>query len=243
MTAGRAAVLPMVALALASAGCFEVDTSELRVRDPGLVALQSPDDRTLLAPGAAGADAVVSEGVYWQVLSRRPYSIHARRGPAGAIELACEACAAAGFPMSGVSAVTLLDDGGRARSVPSARLDLRSDAVTVDYAPCMVRDPDGWCHAQSAGTRLFAPMGDVVEVRRRIEPVRVWGWLLLGMSALTLVAGASIAVSAPALSPGERAAFGGIVLLPVLALGGPGLWTVLTPAREQVWRPPAGGPP
>jgi hypothetical protein len=84
-------------------------------------------------------------------------------------------------------------------------------------------------------TRLLVPMNDVVEVRRRVEPVRVWGYMLLAISALALAATTYGIVAANDATTREAIAFVG--LPPLLFIGGIGLWEVLEPVREVTWQP------
>lgn len=223
-----------VALALSCAGCFEVSTAEVRVRDTSAVTLESRDGTDVLPVGAP--EGVVGRGEYWEMLSRVPYEVRARRDAAGAIELRCDACAAAEFPVSGTGVIGLLDGQGRTRAAPSWSVAVDSTRVVVDYELCMVQG-HRTC-AADLPVRLTVPARDVAEVRRRIEPLRLWGYALLAFGAAS-VAAATYVMLAPGVggSFAERAPWGGAVLAPGLVLGGIGLWEVLTPAREQIWTP------
>lgn len=221
------------ALAAACAGCFQVSTSDVLVRDPAEVSLRAPDDgHDVLRPDQD--EGVVASGKYGDMLSRVPYVVRARREEGGAIALHCDAC---GDTASGRPDATLLDAKGRSLPTLTWSLDIAPSEVTADYDVCMVQ---GTKHcALSVPTRLAAPMSDVVEVHRRVEPVRIWGYALLAVSAIELVA-AGVYTFAPtgSTSLSDRWPWGVLVALPALGFGGVGLWEVLTPTREQVWTPP-----
>jgi hypothetical protein len=228
--------LPAGALAVACAGCFQVSMSDVLVRDPSKVSLRAPEDgHDVLAPDRD--EGVVASGKYWDMLSRVPYVVRARREEDGAIALHCEACGDVGYPYSGRPHTTLLDANGRSLPTTTWSLHIAPSEITADYDVCMVDSPDG-CEL-SVPTRLAVPMSDVVEVHRRVEPVRIWGYALLAMSAIGLVT-ASAYTFAPSGSTSfsDRWPMGVLVAIPALGFGGVGLWEVLTPTRDQVWTPP-----
>jgi hypothetical protein len=215
--------------AIACTGCFRISTSEVQVRDPAQATLERPTGEPLLDAGASVA--VVDQGQYWYFLSREPYEVVAARAPTGAISLHCEACAA------GTTSLALLDDAGRAMPAFSQMVDVGASHVAVSYeGACMLRGRRT-CHVP-VHARLVVPTSDVVEVRRRAEPLRVWGYLLLGMSVLAVGA-----LSIWAITPGRgdsvggRAPFAALASVPFVTIGGIGLWHIVTPAEEEVWRP------
>jgi hypothetical protein len=225
----------VAAAPLACAGCFEITTAEVRVRDTSRVEVQSSTGETALAAGAA--DGVLQRGTYVQVFSREPYEVRAGRDSSGAVSLTCEACADPGFPYSGTHDVTILDPSGRSSPTLSWSLAVEPSRVVADYQLCMIQGRHT-CPV-TAMARLVAPMDDVVEVRRRTEPVRIWGYLLLAVSGAMLAA-MSWYTFAPqrGTSFEDRAPWGLAGAVPAFAFGGVGLWEALSPAREQVWRPP-----
>jgi hypothetical protein len=220
-------------------GCVTLSTAEVRVRDPASVALQTPSGDPLLPAGES--DASVDRGSYG-LLAPRAYEIRAQRDPTGAIALRCDACDTrdASFleSLSGTPRLELLDGAGRSRSVPSWMIDVDDATVSLSIDDCMVQHRS---HCQvPARVRLVTPTSDVVEVRRRVEPVRFLGYFMLAGSAAFLAMGsyALLAPHSPAGSSlGERAPWAAAALVPGLVLGGFGLWEILTPAQEQVWRP------
>jgi hypothetical protein len=223
-------------VACACTGCFQLSTAEVQVRDPKQVELQSPEGTDVLATGVD--DGIVDRGTYWQMLSREPYEVRALRDDEGAIALRCEACGAAEFPHSGRGEVSLLDASGRSLAAPSWSVAVETERVAVDYDVCMIYGSRS-CSV-SARTRLVAPTSDVVEVRRRVEPVRIWGYMLLGVSAAMLAA-LSVYTLTPSNRPGDtmsdRWPWALVGAVPAFAIGGAGLWEAFAPAKEQVWRP------
>jgi hypothetical protein len=220
------------------AGCFQIHTAEVRVRDTSRVELESKDGQPVLPEGAG--DGVVQRGKYYELFTPEPYEVRASRDSAGGISLHCDTCARAGFPLSGSAHVDLLEPSGR--SLPTLAWDVAIEndksRVVADYDVCMVQG-HRTCEV-NAQTRLVAPMSDVVEVRRRAEPVRIWGYVLLGMSALMVGAASWYTFASHSGTLEERALWGAVTALPALAFGGVGLWEVLTPATEQIWRPTVG---
>jgi hypothetical protein len=221
---------------LACTGCFEVTTAEVRVRDTSRVEVQSSKTgETVL--GAGATDAVLQRDTYWQVFSREPYEVRASRDSSGAVSLTCEACADPGFPYTGTRDITILDPSGRSLPTLSWSLGVEPTRVVADYQVCMIQGRHS-CPV-STQARLVAPMDDVVEVRRRTEPVRVWGYLLLAVSGAMLAAMSWYTFAPhPGTSFEDRAPWGLAGAVPAFALGGVGLWEVLAPVHEQVWRPP-----
>lgn len=221
-------------LAIACAGCITTSRSDVVVRDPTKVDLVSPKGESLLPPD--DSDAVVDRGKYGRGLWRVPYETRAYREPNGAIALHCDAPPSPPFPLYWGTHLDLLSASGRLLPTYSSCVDLESSGVAVSYGRgCML--PDRRACPVPPPVGLVAPASDLVEVRRRVEPVRVWGYILLGMSALagalTVVAFASSSGD----SLGTRALWTGIPAVPFLTFGGIGLWEVLTQPEEQVWKP------
>jgi hypothetical protein len=164
--------------------------------------------------------------------------VTARRASDQSIVLHCDGCDEAAYPIgAGVPSVTLLGADGLSLPAPTNSLVVGKGGVSVDYDLCMVTlGRHGSCGVKTE-TRLLVPMNDVVEVRRRVEPVRVWGYMLLAFSALALGATTYGIVAAHDATTREAIAFVG--LPPLLFIGGIGLWEVLEPVREVTWRPEA----
>jgi hypothetical protein len=222
------------AAALACSGCFQIHSADVLVRDTSRVELVSRGGEEVLPEGAG--EGVVQRGKYYDMLTRVPYEVRASRDDEGGISLHCDTCGAAGFPHSGTAHVALLGSDGRSLPTSSWSLAIEPSRVVADYDVCMVSGHHA-CTVD-AQTRLVAPMSDVVEVRRRAEPVRFWGYILLGMS--TLMVGAASAYTFlphPGTSLGDRAPWGAVVMVPALGIGAAGLWEVLAPSTEQIWRP------
>ena len=228
--------LVLAGIACACAGCFQTSTAQVLVRHPDQVQLESPEGQDVLTADMDAA--LVDRGTYWQMLSREPYEVRVLRGHDGAIALRCEACGAAEFPHSGLAEVSLLDAAGRSLAAPSWSVAVGRERVAVDYDVCMIYGNRS-C-TLPVRTRLFAATSDVVEVRRRVEPLRIWGYMLLGVGTVMLAV-LSVYTFTPSNRPGDtlsdRWPWGLAGGIPALAIDGMGLWEVLAPAREQVWRP------
>jgi hypothetical protein len=214
----------LVAVAVLSSGCFTLSTTDVLVRDPHAVELRTDKDEAVLSEGSVAAS--FGRGEFWDFLSREPYEIHADRGDEGELTLRCDACD---------HDAELLHATGWTLPTTSWSVDVERAGVTVDYALCM-RSSGRHC-AIDAAPRLAVPIADVVEVRRRVEPVRIWGWMLLVGSAIGLAMTSAFMLAPSFGSFQERAPWAAVALVPTLTWGGIGLWEVLTPAREQVWRP------
>lgn len=222
--------------ALSCTSCFTVATADVRARDPAGVSVAGRDGPPLLEPGSPQDEAVVDRGTYPMVFDRIPYVVTARRASDRSIVLHCDGCDEAAFPIgAGESSLTLLGADGLSRPTVSDGLVVGKGIVSADYDLCMVTlGRHGYCGVETR-TRLLVPMDDVVEVRRRVEPVRVWGYMLLAVGTLALGATTyGILASRDATS---REAFAFIGLPPSLFIGGIGLWEVLEPVREVTWRP------
>ena len=225
------------AAALSCAGCFQIHTADVQVRDTSRIELESKDGEAVLPEGSG--EAVVQRGKYYDMFTPEPYEVRASRDSDGGISLHCDTCGAAGFPHSGTSLVNLVEPGGRSLPTSSWNMAIEKSRVVADYDVCMVAGRRACSVA--ARTRLVAPMSEVVEVRRRAEPVRIWGYMLLGVSALMVGAASALTFAPhPGTSFEDRAPWGLVVAIPALGLGGAGLWEVLTPATEQIWRPTVG---
>jgi hypothetical protein len=234
MTSVRAVRGLLSVFALACTGCFNIRTSEVQVRDAMQVTLETPRGAPLLLPGAL--EASVDKGKYWYFLSHEDYELRAYREPSGAIELRCEACDP-GYPFSGTTSAHVLDEAGRTHPALSRDVHVGETNTIVSYeSACMLRGRHG-CRVP-IHARLVVPTSDVVEIRRRVEPARIWGYFLLGVSALAVGT-----LSMWALTPSHddsiarRAPLAAGAAVPFLALGGVGLWHVLASAHEDVWRP------
>jgi hypothetical protein len=224
--------------ALSCTSCFTVATADVRARDPAAVSVSGRKGPPLLEPGSPQDEAVVDQGTYPMVFDRIPYVITARRASDQSILLHCDGCEEASFPIgNGVPSLTLLGADGLSMPTTTGSLVVDKGGVSVDYDLCMVTlGRHGQCGVETR-PRLVVPMNDVVEVRRRVEPVRVWGYMLLTVGALALGAITyGIAASHDATS---REAIAFVGLPPVLFMGGIGLWEVLEPVREVTWRPEA----
>jgi hypothetical protein len=229
--------LEALVLAVACAGCFSVSTSEVQVHDATQVALETPKGEPLLPAGAS--EAIVDRGKYWYLLSKEPYEVRAHREPNGAISVRCDACDAP-YPLSGTPRLELLAETGRSRPTLSWSVDIGASRVAVSYegSACMLYGRHT-CDVP-VRARLVVPTSDVVEVRRRVEPVRIWGYMLLGVAVLAVGAATGWALTpSHGDSIGERAPWAAVGALPFAVAGGIGLWQILSPAKEQVWRPNA----
>lgn len=231
----RRALLALAALPCA--GCFTVSTSEVHVRDDRAVVLEAPRGTPAIAEGGP-QDAVVQRGRYWDMLDRVPYEVRATRGASGSLSLVCEACVASSLNASGTFDAELLHADGTTTPALSSSVDIGRELVIADYDVCMVHGHRS-CQV-SVPARLLVPTRDVLEVRRRVEPVRLWGVVALSVAAVWLGATAAVAFSSN--SPaghtfGERAPWVAAAAVPGLAIGLVGLWEVTTPTRVQVWRP------
>ena len=228
--------LLLMLTALSCTSCFTVATADVRARDPAGVSVAARNGPPLLEPGSPQDEAVVDSGTYPMVFDRIPYTVTARRASDRSILLHCDGCEEAAFPIgAGVPSVTLLGADGLSMPAASDSLVVGRGGVSVDYDLCMVTlGRHASCGVQTR-TRMLVPMNDVVEVRRRVEPVRVWGYLLLTVGALMLGA-TSYGILASHDASG-REAFAFVGLPPALFIGGIGLWEVLTPVREVTWRP------
>jgi hypothetical protein len=222
-----------VVAVLACAGCMSVSTTEVQVRDAAQVALETPKGAPLLPPGAS--DAVVDRGEVWGLFTREPYVLHATRQPSGMIRLRCDGCEAR-FASAAPAPFDVLDATGRVRAEPSFAVDIGTSQVAVSLASDCVLYHRSFCEVP-APVRVVVPTTDVVEVRRRVEPFRLWGYMLVAGSAFFLAGATYVAVAPGWGSFGERAPWIGLALGPALAMGGVGLWQILSPAREQVWTP------
>jgi len=224
--------------AVACTSCITVSTADVRTRDPAGVSIAARNGPPLLEPGSPQDEAVVDQGTYPMVFDRIPYTITARRASDRSILLHCDGCEEAAFPIgAGVPSLTLLGADGLSMPAASDSLVVGRGGVSVDYDLCMVTlGRHGSCGVRTQ-TRLVVPMNDVVEVRRRVEPVRVWGYLLLAMGGLML--GATTYGILASHDATGREAFAFVGLPPALFIGGIGLWEVLTPVREVTWRPEA----
>jgi hypothetical protein len=234
----RAAALLLTLSALSCTSCITVATADVRARDPAGVSVAGRDGLALLEPGSPQEEAVVGRGTYPMVFDRIPYVVTARRASDRSIVLHCDGCEEATFPIgASTPSVTLLGADGLSLPAATNSVVVGKAGVSVDYDLCMVTLGR---HAQcvvDARARLLVPIGDVVEVRRRVEPVRVWGYVMLAAGALLL--GATTYGIFSSHDASDREAFAFIGLPPSLFLGGIGLWEALAPVREVTWRPEA----
>lgn len=229
-------------LSLPSTGCFTVSTASVDVRTPSEVALATPDGQPLLPASAAPERSTVVRGDYWEWLSRRPYEIVAAREPGGAIDLQCDACAKTTMPFaSGETEVALLDEAGHARETPSWLVDLDGETrvLRVGYDVCMRRNESGPGCDAPARTSLIVPTGDVLVVRRRVEPVRIWGAMLLAASAGFLTMSAvAMASDAAGSTAAQRLPWAIGFAIPGALLASVGGWEAFSAARVETWSPP-----
>jgi hypothetical protein len=217
---GRAALL---VAAIPCAGCT-VSTSTVRVRDTAPVALESTDGAALLPEG--GSTARVASGSFWRPFQKVAYDVVGERASDGAITLRCDACETTSFPALAANGVT--------EPTWSWRVAIEPSRVVVSYEDECLERHRHFCEA-ALPVRLTVPSDDVVEVRRRIEPVRPLGYVYTAVSALALGALAVVAIRDHDAAP--VAAAGAV---PFLAFGGVGLWEILAPAKEEVWTPTPG---
>jgi hypothetical protein len=216
------AFLSLAALASIAActGCG-ISTTTVTVRDTSAVTLDAPDGKPLLPTGAP--EAKVAEGSFWEPFQKVDYQIQGVRAPNGALSLRCDACT--------VQSMDLLEPTGKTRSTWSWRVAIEPENVAVSYEDDCMQRHRHFCDAPTP-VRLTIPRDDVVEVRRRIEPFRPMGWLFLGMSALAL--GSLTYFQA---REGKVEPIAMIAAVPFIGFGTFGLFTILTPAKEQVWTP------
>jgi len=240
------AALLAVVLPLESTGCFTAATTQVDVRDPRDVSLSGPSG-TVLPAGATPTETqvVLERGKYWDWLSRRPFEIRAVREPTGGVALRCDTCND-GFlkGLRGVTGTTyerLLDGTGRTRTTPSDLVDqIGGPVIHVGYDVCMretTSDDFSFCDIP-ARLNLDVPTSDVIAVHRKVEPVRAWGYVLLGMGAAILATGV-IAAASPAFGSRfiDRAPAAALLIVPGGLIAGMGAWEAFSPTQEQVWRP------
>jgi hypothetical protein len=226
VTRARLAGAGAAAAALACSGCFTISTTDVQVKDPKAVEVRTQEGESVLPSDGPPYEATLARGDYWDMLSRDRYEMRVSRGDRGDLTLFCDACD---------KNVEVLHDTGWTLPALSWNVDVEHDSVTADYAVCM-RSGGKHC-AITAEPRLFVPMSDVVEVRRRVEPVRIWGWALLVAGAAGFIATGLVLAQPGMGSFSDRAPWAAAVLVPTLTWTGIGLWEVLSPVREQVWRP------
>jgi hypothetical protein len=214
--------LLFAALLALSTGCT-LSTSTVRVRDTAAVAVESPDGASLLPPGTSSAR--VAEGSFWVpfVFHPVPYELRGERAEDGAITLRCDACE--------VPSRTLLGPDGSTLPAYSWRVAIEPAHVAVSYEDECLQSHRQFCDAPAA-VRLVVPKDDVVEVRRRVEPIRPIGYLFTGVSALALRSLAFVA-----LRDHDAAPFAAVGAVPFLGFAAFGLWELFAPAKEQVWTP------
>lgn len=217
------ASLRLGALLMASMQCAacSFNMTTVRVKDAAHVALETPEGKPILPEGAA--EAKVSDGEFWRPFEKVHYEIRGVREATGGISLKCDECT--------TQAVNLLDASGATHPTWSWRVAIEPEAVQVSYEDECLETHKYGCYA-NVPARLTIPMNNVVEVRRRVEPVRFIGYVLLGFSVLALGGLTYLAASNH-----DAAPFAGIAAIPPLAAGGIGLWQILAPTKEQVWTP------
>ena len=230
-------VVVVATLSFAATGCFQVTTTDVQVRDGRAVALVKNSGETVLAPSSAptATEATVERGAYPYLFSRQPFDLRASRDSRGAIDLRCDTCADAPYPFAGTDHVELLDATGRTAPTLAWLVDQGTSSTRVTFDVCMVSGR--FCRV-SAKLNLVIPAGDVVEVRRRTEPIRVWGYMLLAFSVVAAGVGVyALASPATGATLGDRAPWAAAFFIPAFTLGGIGAWTAFAPVQEQVWRP------
>jgi hypothetical protein len=216
----RAALL--LAAAVPCAGCT-LSTTTVRVRDTAPVTLESTEGAALLPQG--GSTARVASGTFWRPFEfhETAYDVVGERASDGAITLRCDACETASFPALQASGVT--------KPTWSWRVAIEPSRVVVSYEDECLQRHRHFCDAPLP-VHLTVPRDDVVEVRRRIEPVRPIGYLYTAVSALALGA-----LTVVAIRDHDAAPIAAVGAVPFLAFGGVGLWELLAPAKEEVWTP------
>ena len=221
---GRVALA--VAAAVVSTGGIRLNTSQVQLRSSQNVTLETASGETVLPAGAASA--VVDHGSYG-ILPPTEYEIRAQREPTGSIELECEGC---DWPSA-----QLLDASGRSPAVWSWLVHIEDTKVTWGFNDCMSPAHHG-CSVPIR-VRMAAPARDVVEVRRRSEPVRLLGyfWLVGGLAFVAAGTAVTFGSGTGGATLGDRAPIAIGMFVPGLAFSALGLWHLLAPVQEQVWRP------
>jgi hypothetical protein len=230
--------LALVPVLLSCAACITTNTAEVYVRHPESVSLETNSGAPLLPAGQS--DAFVAKGTFG-ILPPEPYEVRARRDSGGSIALECDTCDAQNGNLfmhdHGVSQLGLLDAAGHSRPVPSWKIDIDREKVSLSFdEDCLVRDH--YSCVIPANVRLVAPTSDVVEVRRKSTPIRWLGYFLL-VAATPFLAGGTYATASSTLGPsfGDRAPFAIGAFVPGVLAASFGLWEILAPAHEQVWKP------
>jgi hypothetical protein len=210
-----------IALGASSAGCT-ISTTTVQVKDPAPVTVETLDGKPLITPESTG-DALAAKGSYWEPFHEVDYAIWAKRD-GDALTLECSACS--------TPSVTMLDASGRTDPTWSWRVNIEPKQVTVSYEDkCLQPKRHGFCDA-SAPVRLAIPRDDVIEVRRRVEPIRPIGYVYAGLSAIVL---GSLAVVA--IKDHDAAPIAGLAAIPFAGFEAFGLWEIFAPVKEEAWTP------
>jgi hypothetical protein len=240
-TATRPSILHATALALSTlagtTGCFHQVSEEVLVRDPSQVSVLRADGTVSLHAGETGA-AVHKEGEFGRPFLTTPYSVLVERGAEGNVGLRCEACMATWWARG--SSATLVTAEGvvgpwtgvRGLSSTDSALTIGPEEVHLSVPRCLLQGKR--CQVP-VETLLSTPRENVLEIRSRRATVPAIGALLLGMGAVDMLAGTTVAAGVfPRIPPAVRAA----VAAPVITLGGSfsaaGIWHLVSPPREQV---------
>jgi hypothetical protein len=242
------ATLPLVTMAaLAGAGCFRVDRTDVRVKDPHAVGVVGDaDDRWLLPPGPGPAAAEVYKGLGG--------TDKLTRGAAGNIDYVAEHWALG----TRVDTTQLLGTEGHTGWTGSMGQTRRfMDALAAGgevrlHAVNYVNStgPFGTCNGTVQGSCTSSPAVamSLATDSRNIEELAVLRTSVHGFGAFEVVFGSLLtgtgilggALGLSAQDAGTRAAVVG-VSAGVLAIGGlilaNGLWRVLTPDSHYVYRP------
>jgi hypothetical protein len=232
-------IVVVVGIAVAMTGCWQT-TTRISVRDPNQVVLEKdtyPAPITILPSGTTAASASVTTVRLFSPFHFTNHEIRAVRDSNGAMHLHCNACDEPVYPHAGVAALPLVSARGEITpTIGNVELSPNNTAVVANQDACFVTAPidNGTACEAEVRTRLVIPWGNITQIHRHREPHRLLGKLLVG------VGGFSFALGAVALTPlmskldtADRAGWATAMMLPGAALLSAGLWSVLTPSRDD----------